>query len=425
MHWRVTSLVLAVLACFATIARADVRNYVIERKDSVVSCRAVGNFPERDAGRLTLSVMDPGEKLGDWTVTYVRAAVQQPQTANLVGGARSATISIDQGDIWPGSKITLKGRVDGNDLTCINDEALVLTGQANADLDDAAAVWLASESGRSAKEDLSAQTPGHPGLLVHLPSGRLAGSNPSSLREDRTYQVVVIADMKRPRWSADLNVTACPQREGVRVYGTLPDVKELQAAGHDFKLLPVDRMLACGAGTMEYTLRVKQADTTGDAIQTSWRVRPVYHLAAILGLGFDSNKERTYSVKDQKVAVSEKTRGTTSKLGFTWFPGGVDFEEMRWYNYVVNPFLVFDLDTPKKALVVGNAFTLMPGLSFMVGGSFRQTSVPDGFRAGDAFTGETLPMKDDWTKDGRAWYVGIGLDSRLYTTLKGLMTKKD
>jgi hypothetical protein len=78
---------------------------------------------------------------------------------------------------------------------------------------------------------------------------------------------------------------------------------------------------------------VNRGDVVGAPVQASWRVRPVYRFAATIGLGYDTGKNaRTYVVKDGKIAFGENetTVGADTKIGFTWFPGGIDYEEMRW-----------------------------------------------------------------------------------------------
>jgi hypothetical protein len=85
--------------------------------------------------------------------------------------------------------------------------------------------------------------------------------------------------------------------------------------------------------------------------------------------------------------------------------------------------LLFDVDTPKKAFVIGNSFTPTGGISVTVAGSFRQVPVLKNGAIGDSTTATTVETKDDWTAAGRGWFLAISLDSKIYAALKGLVPK--
>jgi hypothetical protein len=412
---------IVVIAALPAIAAANIKNFTINANGTC----APGNPGTDEPGKLTLSVADSGERLGAWTFQFVRASDSQTETRALSGGKLSATVRVDVILIKPNSNVTLKGVVDGKNVTCIDDKPLELTNVEDTSIDGEAQVWLQSPAGQQALADLPNSGSDRRVLLVHLPSGRLAGGNPSSIREDSPQQIVVVIDAKRLSWTTDVNVTSCPERDPNRIFGDFSAAGALQARDHDFKLLVVGQPLECGAGKLQYSIRVNQKGVAGESIQASWRIRPVYRFAAAIALGFDAGKDRTYTVKDGKIAeaTNPKNVGTKTKLGFIWFPVGVDFEDMRWYNYVLNPVLLFDLEAPKKSFVIGTALTPSGGISVVLGRSFRSVSVPKLGGVGDPVTGETVELHEHFAKEGRGWFIAVALDSKIYAALKGLIPK--
>jgi hypothetical protein len=188
------------------LAAAEIRNFAISADGK--SCTAGSVFTNQDVGKLTLSVGDTTARLGAWTVQYLRASDGQPVSDSLTGGTVSVTKSLDSTQIRPASKMTLKGKVGQGDVTCINDEAIVISGPDTTDLDTQAELWLTTPAGRARLAQLSHEGGQSRTLLVHLPSGRLAAANPASVREDSTLQIALVIDTNRQNWVADVNVTA-------------------------------------------------------------------------------------------------------------------------------------------------------------------------------------------------------------------------
>jgi hypothetical protein len=287
-------------------------------------------------------------------------------------------------------------------------------------------LWLATPAGRARLAQLSHEGGQSRTLLVHLPSGRLAAANPASVREDSTLQIAVVIDTNRQNWVADVNVTACPERDPNRILGNFEGITSLQSAVPVFDVRAVERPLECGAGTLQYALRVTRDTVPGTTVQATWRVRPVYRFAATIAIGYDTGKSnRSYTVTDGKIALAANATavGGSNKIGFTWFPVGIDYEDMRWYNHAINPVLLFDLDTPKKGFVVGTSLTPSGGISVTIGGSFRQVPMPKHGAVGDPTTEKTVETQDEWSKEGRGWYFAVSLDTKIFAALKGLIPK--
>jgi hypothetical protein len=286
-------------------------------------------------------------------------------------------------------------------------------------LDALAQAWLQSKP--AAVEDML--LPPRTDALIHLPSGRVAGGSSASLSERHDYQVALVVDLRSPDWSASVDVDTCPTREPFRILGNLKEiVGQLQGdEGPRFALLPVQQPLSCGAGTMSYTVTVTHKGQARMPQKTSWRIRPIYHAAATYAMGFDFAERPVYSVVDGKIAETLDQSGPAQRVGFTWFPGGVDYERMTWLTHLVNPFLLFSLDAPKESFVVGTALTVTGGLSIAVGISVEKVSVLKGTaKPGDEVTGDA-PVEKQWTKDSRGWYLGFTLDQNLLKAFKGMM----
>ena len=300
------------------------------------------------------------------------------------------------------------------------------------DPNTAAQLWLESTMGRDAVQDLESPRADPPKrLLIHLPSGKVAASAPASLPENRPFQVAIVIVQKKtaPKpgaWKVDVQVTECPERDAFRIKGDFTGIgtkvgpSELLAEEYSFALLPVGQTFECGTGHLRYALTVNE----GDPVEASWRIRPVYHLTAGVGIGFDFGKTHKFSAPNRVVIESKQTVGLSGSAGFIWYPSGVDFERMKPWQHFLSPFVLFDLDAPKDGFIVGTALTASGGLSVAIGMSVRKVSVLTSHKVDDAFTGEgEVPTDLAWTKDGVHLYVGVIFDTTLFTKLKGMTAK--
>jgi hypothetical protein len=290
------------------------------------------------------------------------------------------------------------------------------------DLDPAAQSWLATPAGQEKLEELRSQLRGRTKLIVHLPSGRLAAPAPASLSEADDHQLALVIDRQLSPWRADVVVTTCSAREPFRIKGSFGDAQqgrqEIAPLGtHDFALIPVERALPCGADRMAYTMTVTAGNSQSAPVATSWTIRPVYHLATTFGAGFDFGKSKSYPVVNQQITETSDTIGLVADVGFTWFPWGVDYENMRWWNRFVNPFVLFKVDAITEGVKVGLAITPTGGISLGVGLSINKTNVLNGAAVGDTAQGEA-PTRRVWSKDGLGLYVGILIDDKILKVMR-------
>jgi len=122
---------------------------------------------------------------------------------------------------------------------------------------------------------------------------------------------------------------------------------------------------------------------------------------------------------DGKVALQRDKYGSSSLVGFTWFVGGVDYEEMKVRNHFLNPFLVFDLSAPKDNFATGLAITANGGLSVAIGASFRRATILDGLTVDAAFTGEgEVPTRKVWNSKSVGFFIGVALDANAFGKIK-------
>jgi hypothetical protein len=290
-------------------------------------------------------------------------------------------------------------------------------------LDGEAQTWLTSAEGQAEKERLLAQLGNGVALLMHLPSGRAAAPAPASLSERDDYQIAVIIDRKTAQsWTVDVNVVTCSARDPFRIKGDFTDVAGLKfAKAREFAIMLVERPLGCGAERMEYGLSVTAGAAKGVEIKTGWKVRPVYHLAATVAWAFDGAQRRSFAPVDGKIAETRERFGPEFNLGFTWFPGGVEYGAMRWYQHVLNPFLLVDIDAPKENFVVGTAITPTGGISVGIGMSVHKDTLLKSGQVGDPFTGDgDVPVRKDWTKDSLGFYVGVLFDTNIFKAVNNV-----
>ena len=262
-------------------------------------------------------------------------------------------------------------------------------------------------------------------FLVHLPSGAPAGGFPESIPESAQIQVVAIVEEGND--PPGVEFTVCPDRELFRIRGGFGTAEEEAAAtmltGARFSAVPIGPLVRCGAGTMSYTLRYA-ASGEGEATEkaTSVRMRPIHHLSASFLYGFDFVSVQTFEKQGGKIVALEDRAGPALRVGFTWHPFGLDLEDMRTHNRLLNPVVSFDPEAPTENFVVGNAFTWSGGISLIVGGSFRKSTVLNGMNPGDAIDDTAaIPTRKVWNADSRGWYFGFVVDQNVLRGIKGLV----
>jgi hypothetical protein len=421
--------VLAILA-LAGAAHAEVRNYVVADSAGAASCAPKrdpdGYLQSVDPGQLTVNVEFPAGTTPSVT-DVVMSAAGVNITPTINGNAAKAVLG--GSNYKPGVKVKVDAIFKAKPLPCgaFETAAAPAAGPAS-DLE--AQRFLTSITGQAELAEVRrAATKSI--LLTHLPSGRVAFPYPASVSESDTLQAVLVADLSVPT-GAILNVDSCPDRDPFRILGDFSALaakkQALETTGAPpprFAVVPIGAAFQCGAGKIVYTAaQATPAIGSGQAgppPATTMRVRPIYHLAATFIYAFDFQNQSTFSVKSQKVAGQIDRVGPTLDVGFTWFPGGVDYEQMKGHNHWLNPFLVFDVKAPQENFASGLGFTVSGGLSVAVGASFHKSTILDGKVVGDAFTGDgTVPTRKVWDSKSIGFFVGVALDSAVFGKVKGL-----
>lgn len=419
----------AILA-LAGVARAEVRNYVVADSGGGATCAAKrdpdGYLPTVDPGQLTVTVEFPNGTTPAATDVVVSVAGAN-LTPTITGDAAKAVVAA--GDYKAGLKVKIDAIFKTKTLHCGAFETSPAPPAAGPASDLEAQRFLSSDKGKAELEKVQG-TAGKSILLPHLPSGRAAFPYPASVVENDKLQAVLVADLTVPT-GAILNMDSCPDREPFRILGDFSALaakkQALEAQGappERFAVVALGAAFECGAGKMVYTAAQAAPAGGGQPVAppaTTLRVRPIYHLAATFIYAFDFQNQSTFSVKDKKVASQDDKVGPSLNVGFTWFPGGVDYEHMKGRNYWLNPFLVFDLKAPKENLASGLALTVSGGLSVAVGVSFHKSTILDGKSVGDAFSGDgTVPTRKVWDSKSVGFFVGVALDSAVFGKVKGL-----
>lgn len=447
MHWKPAALSLLVLALPLEADGVTV-NFRATRTNGAWTCAASAK-PD-DASGLTIQMLIDAAPAD-------RSQVVLQATYDNAGAAATAPVPYSETHkLWAlalpkvkpadGSALTVSGTIAGAAVTCTAKIPAAAAAQPKekkpeegrtararyTELDFEASAWLASSPGRAAVaavvERIQAE---HRSLddedvvlLKHLPSGAPAFPFPPSVSEHQTIQIVAVIN-KRDLGSVDVNLTTCtrPQRERLKGdFGALAAKPQTAVEpAPDFALMPIGSLIQCGPDTMAYTVTVTPDGSTAAPDPASARldVRPVYHLAATAFFGFDRVEKATFAARSGVVTQQTDEIGANLLVGATWYPFGVDYGRMRWYNYFLNPFVAVDLDSPKESFVVGTTITVTGGISLAVGCAFHRLDELDGFAPGDPFTGDgTVPTRKAWSKQGRGLYVGVALDQHIFTALK-------
>ncbi len=257
-------------------------------------------------------------------------------------------------------------------------------------------------------------------FLVHGPSGAPIPPFPTTISERSNQQLVFIRD-RVEQTEVEIAIVNCPEKDLFRIRGTLPGAPAAETKFHDWAAVPIGRTLGCGAGNLIYDIAVHHGDKTV-ATTSNVHVTEVYHLAATIFYGFDVARQPTFGATNKKVTRTEDAVGPGLRLGFTWFPFGVDYTRMRPINYLLNPFAGFDPTAAKESFIVGNNFTPYGGLSLAIGVSLHRFPVLDGVTEGAAFEGPgAVPTRKEWSRAGRSWYFGVAVDDKVFKAVKGLL----
>ncbi len=259
--------------------------------------------------------------------------------------------------------------------------------------------------------------PGKTHFLVHYANGEPAAPFPESVPEGEPLQIVIVANAAQPP-TASLTVNACEGVQPFRIRQAAAKTGELQGrttAPPRFQLFTFGRTLVCGAGALSYTLRLGGVDHT-----QAVRIRPVYHLSATVAYGFDFVRQPTFSAQDGVIRRFSDRSGLGLRLGFTWFPLGVDYEDFRWWNWFSNVVFAVDPTAPTERFLVGTVLTPTGGFGVLVGASFERVTVLRGANVGDAFAGPgEIPTDKAWRNGGIGLYLGLSVDDNVFDAIKG------
>jgi hypothetical protein len=301
--------------------------------------------------------------------------------------------------------------------------------------DDDAYRWWLSTSGIAARDGLKRAgkergLPAATELLVHLPSGRLVFPAGLSLREGTPVQVAVISSHAS---GYDVQSTDCA---AIQTFRTAGDVgasiakKQVAPGGFDdtprLILVGVGQYLRCGAGIVSYDLKSWVGDSEATLSSIKLEMRPVYSFALITAIGFDTTISHDFEAvptangTGNVIAAKHDRAGPTVLVGGQWMIGGVDYTDMRWYNYVANPFLAFDASAPLAGFIAGDTLTISGGISLAIGLAVHRGTRLKGAKIGDSLGDKgDVPKEDTWRQQRLGFYIGVTVDSKIYDALKG------
>jgi hypothetical protein len=453
-RWRVALLIVCMLLAIGP-ADATTKLLSLEKKDAHWQFKDASKPPDQKEDTTTLKVSVKGVGAPSDTkmsVKYTGGDGKEGDTALALSGdgatKQTWTASVALKDLDVSKDVWVEGTVETDNpkgptwklVPAAAPPAAPPQSLLLSELDVEALEWWHAD-GRSGAE--RAKLPKDGTSIVHLPSGTPASLIPSDLREPARVAVfVMVAKDERQRPRTDLNLQSCP---GVVPFRTTGDVKDfagvLQGKAIDFLLVPLGAQLKCGAGTLAYNIVITSVPkgaqagapepSKGSASQpeatttsVSIRIRPVYHLLVSGFYGFDGAKEPSFSATNGKIAKQEDSFGLGFGLGFVWAPFGVDYENMQWYNYFLNPYIAFSTNHPADNIYVGLASTVTGGISLALGASFHHITTLSGVKEGDAFSGPgQIPTSKSWSKDGVGFYIGLALDKNVLGLVKGFLGK--
>lgn len=431
-------LVVASLASLAPLpAAAETFGFKIEKEGAGFKCSRDASAASKDpAEAIVVKLTRPESTAQEAQLTAVsdrREPVGSPMRADGGASKKAVQWTVKKSDLPAG--LTLQVRDPRNSkLAC----PAVPQPDAAAGATDAkpAAAGAAADGGKSAdapkpvdvkiamwwqqngsselkKLRVDGHYPTGTQFLVHYDNGEPAPPFQASLTERDPIQIAVIAPAGS-RLAIALSVTSCEKVVPFRVKEQAPtpgqpEDREAPPAA----LVPYGPLLRCGAGTFSYSLGID-----GSPSVHSLRVRPVSHLSFTTAYGFDFTRVPSFSVENGKVARTSDRAGPGLRLGLTWFPLGIDYEDMKAWNYV-NPVFAFDPTAPTENFLAGAAITPTGGFAVVVGANFRRRTVLRGTTVGADITGTEVPTSKEWNSGGVGLYVGLSVDDDVFTAIKG------
>ena len=412
------------------LSHADEFSFALKKDKDAWQCAGTGRSTAQPVSVAAVIQGDP-------PAAEVKLAVKvQTSSGEPISGTLARADNDPAGNVWrfrseakgtTAKAATLTGTVEKSNIECT---AAIVGAPAPVDVvnlrgaDFAAATWLDENDGALAaiRARIRDQNPGWPAdrivLLPHLPSGAKAPSYPASISERDLAQVVMVLPTGQ-RGSIDWTLSRCESIPNYRVYGDLAALGQSRATPPPFEVLRIGHVLTCGADALAYNLGVSSGTQPAEAVPATLPVRPVYHLSAMALFGYDGTRQSTFSVRAAKIAEAIDRIGPGLLAGGAYHVKGVDFGDMRWYNHVLNPFLVVALDAPKDRFVVGTALTYRGGISLGLGVAFNHVpTLATGFSAGQDFSGEgDIPQHKKWE---RGFFIGVGVDNQLLSSLRKL-----
>jgi hypothetical protein len=172
-----------------------------------------------------------------------------------------------------------------------------------------------------------------------------------------------------------------------------------------------------------YDLQIKAGTAAAVTVSHSIDVRPVYSFALLTALGFDTTISHDFQAVPAAgggnvIAPKHDRAGPAMLIGGQWMIGGVDYTDMRWYNYVANPFAAFDASAPLAGFVVGDALTTRGGISLAIGLGVHEGVRLKGVQPGDPLATGDVPKDATWHDQRVGFYIGVAFDSKVFEALK-------
>jgi hypothetical protein len=373
--------------------------------------------------------------VGDVKILDVTSDSGTPVVLSPDGSGQVATIRVDA---LKTDSLTLTVNTNHGSKTCkalqarLGDGGDTSTGAID---DDTAARWWLSEAGIAARDSLtrngrSRGLPDDAVVLVHLPSGKPAFPNSTSVREGTVVQIAVIQPNKAAP-SVEFVPKNCAAFKAFRVDGDSGDAAEKHGGRTGITTTDKDLhlelsakgpFLRCGAGVLNYDLVFKSANAEAVTSAHTVDVRPVYSFALLTTLGFDTTIQRDFQTIPAEggslIARKHDRVGPTVLIGGQWMLGGVDYTDMRWYNHVLNPFIAVDAAAPLTGFVIGDTLTISGGISLGIGLAAHEGARLEGARVGDLITGGDVPKRNTWHDQRLGFFIGVAFDSKAYEALK-------
>jgi hypothetical protein len=423
MRCSISSLVIYAVVSICSIARAD-SNYKFDvtLTGATVACQVEPTQKPSTTDTIAIDFVLNG-------MTLTSASVATADGTDLRAtptGAGSATYLFSGA---AGKEFVATVATDLGPATCPKVQAPASkSGDAAPVPDEAAAKWW-NDHHATAEEALRSEwktrIPSNTRFLVHLPSGRPAFPQQGSLREGIPLQVVVLTNHALGPY---VDVTSCPDEVRFRIKqpdGAGAAEKKGEVAAEQISLIPVGQIFECGAGAMSYDLKSGPGVDAKVLSTTKLVSRPVYSFALVTAVGFDTTISHDFAAVRSPSGINEVARendrvGPAVLAGAEWMVGGVDYGDMKWNNYIVNPFAAVDASSALTGFVVGDSITVTGGVSLAIGLAVhrgtRLTGVSVGTPLGDA---AAVPKEATWHDPRFGLFLGVTLDSNVYNALKG------